>query len=285
MLFDSYIVSATKTLLSKSLSCPPKKLNCSMGFKRFAFTLAETLITLTIIGVIAVFTLPTLINKYNEKITVAKVKKVYYMLDQSFQKAVLTYGPVQTWDLEKSVANTYDENDKVITVGTSPSSQVFLEKLLIGIKVKDIEGTKNGCHRLNGQTANCIMRFVSDDNILFYGGFVTDPKCKTVKGTSAALSSICGELAIDINGKKEPNTLGSDQFVFHITRKGIIPMGSPSDNYWTPEEYCNPNIQNRYNGYACTGWLIQNEERPWLKGKGVSWKTEPASQEQEETNT
>lgn len=39
-----------------------------------AFTLSETLITLGIIGVIASMTLPSVINKYQEKVTVTKLK-------------------------------------------------------------------------------------------------------------------------------------------------------------------------------------------------------------------
>ncbi len=62
MTFDSYIVSDTKTSLSMPLAPTPKELKHSNGFK--GFTLAETLITLTIIGVVAALTVPNLLNKY-----------------------------------------------------------------------------------------------------------------------------------------------------------------------------------------------------------------------------
>ena len=45
-----------------------------------AFTLAEVLITLGIIGVVASMTLPAIIQKNNEKTTVSKLKKVYSVL-------------------------------------------------------------------------------------------------------------------------------------------------------------------------------------------------------------
>lgn len=45
-----------------------------------AFTLAEVLITLGIIGVVAAMTLPTLINNYRKQETIAKLKKVYSVL-------------------------------------------------------------------------------------------------------------------------------------------------------------------------------------------------------------
>ncbi len=44
------------------------------------FTLAEVLITLVIIGVIAALTLPSLINKTNNQETVSKLKKLIQLL-------------------------------------------------------------------------------------------------------------------------------------------------------------------------------------------------------------
>ena len=49
------------------------------GSIRNAFTLAEVLITLAIIGVVAAMTIPTLISDFQEKVTVTKLQKVYSM--------------------------------------------------------------------------------------------------------------------------------------------------------------------------------------------------------------
>ena len=43
--------------------------------KKIGFTLAEVLITLAIIGVVAVMTIPTLIANYQKKATATKVKR------------------------------------------------------------------------------------------------------------------------------------------------------------------------------------------------------------------
>ncbi|MBR6163646.1 type II secretion system protein [bacterium] len=48
-----------------------------------AFTLAEVLITLVIIGVIAAITVPTLMNKTNNQEYVSKLKKAYSTLSQA----------------------------------------------------------------------------------------------------------------------------------------------------------------------------------------------------------
>src|SRR5574344_258447 len=65
--------------------------------KAKGFTLAEVLIVLGIIGVIAAFTIPTLINSYQEKVVVTKVKKFYSLMNQAVALAKLENGDVDTW--------------------------------------------------------------------------------------------------------------------------------------------------------------------------------------------
>ena len=66
--------------------------------KHFAFTLAEVLITMTIIGVVAALTVPTMIQNYQEKATVAKLRTVYSTLNQAFYMAKTDKGSPETWD-------------------------------------------------------------------------------------------------------------------------------------------------------------------------------------------
>ncbi|MDR1168777.1 MAG: prepilin-type N-terminal cleavage/methylation domain-containing protein, partial [Heliobacteriaceae bacterium] len=56
------------------------------------FTLAEVLITLGIIGIIAALTMPALISDYKEKATVAKLKKVYSIFSQVMLQAQAEHG-------------------------------------------------------------------------------------------------------------------------------------------------------------------------------------------------
>ena len=56
--------------------------------KNLAFTLAEVLITLGIIGVVAVLTLPTLVNKVQEDALAAQVKKTHSTIMQGLEKAI-----------------------------------------------------------------------------------------------------------------------------------------------------------------------------------------------------
>ncbi|MBR1943512.1 type II secretion system protein [bacterium] len=62
-----------------------------------AFTLAETLIVMGIIGVVAALTLPNLNSSTGEKEKVVKVKKVYSNLNDAYGRAQAVYGPATDW--------------------------------------------------------------------------------------------------------------------------------------------------------------------------------------------
>lgn len=63
------------------------------------FTLAEVLITLGIIGVVATLTIPHLVRDYKDKATVTHLKKAYSVMGQAWQMATLKYGEFQDWGL------------------------------------------------------------------------------------------------------------------------------------------------------------------------------------------
>ena len=63
-----------------------------------AFTLAEVLITLGIIGVVAAMTMPALIANYNNHITEVRLKKFYSIFNQAIQQSVAENGDTSTWD-------------------------------------------------------------------------------------------------------------------------------------------------------------------------------------------
>ena len=62
-----------------------------------AFTLAEVLITLGIIGVVAAMTLPAVINKYQKIVTANKLKKFYTVMSQAIISAEKDNGELQYW--------------------------------------------------------------------------------------------------------------------------------------------------------------------------------------------
>lgn len=94
---------------------PPRRNNLAIkalgrnGLKKnFAFTLAEVLITLGIIGVISALTLPSLILNYKNKVVEAKLKKIYSIINQAIVLSEGTNGNLEDWDFENpEFLNTY----------------------------------------------------------------------------------------------------------------------------------------------------------------------------------
>ena len=81
--------------------------------KKAAFTLAEVLITLAIIGVVAAMTIPTLVMGYKKKVTEVNLLKSYSTINQALQLAAVDHGAVSTWDKNISSVDvpawTYEE--------------------------------------------------------------------------------------------------------------------------------------------------------------------------------
>ena len=76
---------------------------------RKGFTLAEVLITLGIIGVVAALTMPALISNYRKNVVVERLKKFYTVMNQAVLQATEEYGDWQQWDVseEKPLIDYY----------------------------------------------------------------------------------------------------------------------------------------------------------------------------------
>ncbi|MEE3350050.1 MAG: type II secretion system protein, partial [Candidatus Gastranaerophilaceae bacterium] len=170
--------------------------------RRAAFTLAEVLITLGIIGVVAALTLPTLINNYQKQETISKLKKVYAMLCNTTTMAVAEYGDTTGWDVGDDLNW---ENGKA-----------FAEKYMIPyLKVARVCENNNtsDCNypisKLNGQSFN--NNNVYTKSYRFYlvdGTFIS----VAANRTFANLHDKLVQITFDINGQKNPNKLGRDVF-------------------------------------------------------------------------
>ena len=257
--------------------------NCSVGnrkhdYKRLlAFTLAEVLITLGIIGVVAAMTLPTLIQKYQEKDTVTALKKFYSSISQAYIYAKNEYGYPDIW---------YPEN-----ASRGVLSDIMLDNFAKFMKTTKICHTNKGCFpdvkykKIDGNyTSNWNERtdtsklITSDGMSVFFYSY--GPVAFNDRGDSGALTETYGALSVDINGFKKPNMAGRDIFSFIIARDGIVPYGVPAStfttNYDTMErEKAFPrtcNTENCYGGCeGCCAWVIYKENMDYLHCSDLSW--------------
>ncbi len=61
---------------------------------RKGFTLAEVLITIGIIGVVAAMTIPTLITKYKRHVAEVKLQKFYSVINNAMKMIEQNYGEI-----------------------------------------------------------------------------------------------------------------------------------------------------------------------------------------------
>lgn len=197
-----------------------------------AFTLAEVLITLGIIGVVAAMTLPTLVQKHQEKVTIAKLKKSYSTMQQAYLMAVNEKGPIETWGILKSNDGRDDEAPDITLYNDKENILYHLKDYL---KVTKYCGLEKGCwystpmYSLNGGIFEYPDKGYYSKAILADGSMIM----------AYTETSSSGFYRIDVNGKTPPNTMGKDIFTFMIKKDRVIPWGSPN-SYYSFDNYCNP---------------------------------------------
>lgn len=95
-----------------------------LGSNNLAFTLAEVLITLGIVGVVVAMTLPVLIQNYQKQATATSLRKAYSELNQVLQRSIADNGDPVTWNnsfdygVENWVKTYIEPYVKVISSGS-----------------------------------------------------------------------------------------------------------------------------------------------------------------------
>lgn len=228
------------------------------------FTLAEVLITLGIIGIVAAMTLPMLIQKQQEKIAVTQLKKTYTVFSQAYFRAVEANGPAESWNIGSTDSSG----------GAQKLYNIFKPYLL---KVKDCN-LEQGCfydgtykslnedsHVWQPSKHSAHARGVLADGVPFAFWSGGDGCLQNFSASGQGkYSRVCGSLHVDINGYKNPNRAGVDYFSFHITKWGVIPAGG--FDYKAPFGHkCVYNDKSNVNGLACTAWVIANGNMDYLR--------------------
>lgn len=234
-----------------------------------SFTLAEVLITLGIIGIVAAMTLPTIIAERQKTETVVSLKKMYSVINNAVAMAVKDYGDMNDWDvnfIDNSVF--WDENTRIN----------FLEKYFVPyLQVSEVcSKQKNNMKACWKNSSNANGEF---HNIQGTQAFLLIAIIVLKDGSSFGVTSTGGNtyLVADINGFKKPNRLGYDQFAFELVpRRNAVEF----NNYKKSRaDLINPakfdanggscvNGSLRYDGIACgaliqkDGWAI-NKDYPW----------------------
>lgn len=216
--------------------------------RKTAFTMAEVLITLGIIGVVAAMTLPTLLNSALNKQLEAGLKKNYSVIQQAFDMYQAETGE----RLLPEVNATSQSDTKMLQKKIMPYFKVLKDCGIMttsecipymGNENMDDERNYNKYKTFSG---NILQRL----DLLDDGQFIISDGSIIMFEDNATLQKL---ISVDVNGyKKKPNRWGHDLFTFQLMTDGkILPMGAEG-TYYTDDKYCSAASSEQYNGIACT---------------------------------
>ena len=215
-------------------------------YRKAAFTLAEVLITLGIIGVVAAMTLPTLVNNYKEKEIITQVKKTYSSINQAIALAQTKYG-------------TPGDNSGLFAAS---KDHVAVTKELAtyfnGARYCDAGSNAKGCKDLNYKVKYATKLQSSSGNVNMAGDMLSFPRivlnngavlaiksmesgCDEVEETGTSFNpdgtiqkdedgnivtwtrirAVCAGIYFDVNGNKLPNQFGRDVYRIDVYRDRV----------------------------------------------------------------
>jgi len=160
-----------------------------------AFTLAEVLVTLGIIGVVSAMTIPTLMQGYQKKVYSTQLKKVYTEMSQALYKVVNDNNA-----LNLSEAGVYNQ----------ATVQSFTSKYFNMIKNCGISG------------ANCFAsryRYINNNSANLAAP--TGQSC-FVNASGAAICMTTSLITIDVNAQEGPNIVGRDYYQIYLNNDGKL---------------------------------------------------------------
>lgn len=164
-----------------------------------AFTLAEVLITLGIIGVVAAMTLPAIMAKFEKKEIATRAKAAYSIMSQAIKLSEVENGDVKYWEANLSGSHSFENTD------------MFYKKYILPY-LKGYRYCASG--KSDEAVKKCGLAAFSASHTYFLSNGVAISLQPNIGRTDTVLN-----LIMDVNGPKSPNRHGYDQFQFYLYRK------------------------------------------------------------------
>ena len=223
--------------------------------RRAAFTLAEVLITLGIIGVVAALTMPTLITNHQKKVTAKRLAQAYSIVSNTYQRAKVDYSDPENWDTP-----TQDIQNSTITYVDKYFLPYLSAPKTSGWQTyQNYYGVENSSSASDATYGGYFVELKNGTLLVFYFGSKT--------GTDGTLIPTELNVNVDINNLQGPNRPGKDRFTFIISNNRVIASGETVQNTHDRTrllELC----KSTYPLQACSklimmdGWEIK-DDYPW----------------------
>ena len=157
------------------LSTPLPKNRTQNEKKKAAFTLAEVLITLGIIGIVAAMTMPMLIAKYQKLVVETKLQVFYAQVNDAFRRAHADYdGTFDDW-IVKDKTYSYDENKTFLETYLLP----YVKYTKVEKYIAKSSGQTYACVSMVNGTIICLSIDGNGGDIMFYPNGNLNVKVKT----------------------------------------------------------------------------------------------------------
>ena len=231
------------------------------------FTLAEVLITLVIIGVIAALTIPAAVAYYQKEETIAQLKQVYSQLNQAIRLSVPEHGDPRTWDYSLTGIDFFNE---------------YLNNY-IQIKRMSLDANEIRYQRTDGSVENGFNPLKDGANVIVLnsGAIIYISNSSPSSSATSLRNSLKQKgFAVDTNGLKGPNKIGRDLFFFFLDgENGMVFPRSCDDTESATVERSRDELKNGPSAedYQCNksgrgmwcaaliikdGWQIK-DDYPW----------------------
>lgn len=210
--------------------------------KHIAFTLAEVLIVLSIIGIIVSLTIPSIIQDAQNAELKTAWKKSYADISAATSRLIMDNGGSLKGVLNCDNVVQYYSNYLSYLKSCPQGTNVFVNCWHDVNITKSLSGLS-----LNSTALDEGAMILSNGTLLNFSDFRYAHNCD--------IDDHCGCIYVDVNGFKGPNSIGKDVFTIHVLKNGIKPYGTEDDDY-AGSLYCNPAYNSVNSGLSCSALYL-----------------------------
>jgi len=219
-----------------------------LKFSKKGFTLAEVLVAMAVIGVIAALTITILMQSAEDTKNRASAKKAQAQLVAVMNQmnADLDLPNFSATGTGTDVRDKFCEYLNCIRTGEATEFFGSYYKWYNNTIGEDFSSDTTKSALLNNKMA---LKFINNSN-----------SCST---TENFLDNVCGEIYVDINGSQSPNMGGKDYLAFWIVRNAekdyyrILPKGLFDDG-----KICVSSSDSWDTSEGCTSYYVRNLDLP-----------------------
>ena len=227
--------------------------------KHFGFSLAEVLVTMGVLGALAVLTLPTLKTNYEAHVIEAKVKTNYNLIQQAIANSP-NAGSTYKNPTPENWFKRYMKNNIKIAKDCGSTNKCWHD-------IKSLSGSVDyGTNRDNvysfklengtsiiivkeGSLGNRYGIYLGDDT-----GEIEDAQANAdMEETEDQNKETSISLWFDINGDEPPNMVGYDVYILGWKNKEMLPAG-----YGLKSSTLKNSCKTKSNGRLCMQYIIEN---------------------------